>query len=429
MAGSRINIVLVLKEGGDFSFSDVLLLSRHINGKWVSLPRPKIYCLWDKASQEYDFGNVTIIPLPKNIPGTWSRIHLYGPEMEKYKPFLYVDLDTAIIRSLEQLIVTITNPNEFITLEDFWQRGQLATGLVWFPANCNKTKVVYNSFTTDSMKGSRMDNFLRKVVVPDRLWQELTNSIYDFKPKSGNLLRVLPPEANIVCFHGKPRIPMVAGGSITIPWVKDYVEQEFAPYRPKVTVIIPYKEDRGWLKDAIESVPPTVQLIVSQGEGNWPENFNKVLNQATGDYIKFLHEDDMLTENCIEDSVNAIEEQGVDFIHGNAIEIWADNSRPPYEYIPKIQIPTIGSLKKQNTIHCPTLMYRREIFDQLKGFDETLNNQEEYEFNLRCLQAGFKIGYCNSFLAYYRRHPKQKVRNITKEEIKKEKELVNNLYK
>lgn len=429
MAGSRINIMLVLKEGGDFSFQDVLLISRHINGKWMTSPCPHVYCLWDKVSKEYDFGNITLLPLPKNIPGTWSRIHLYSPEMEKYRPFLYIDLDTAIIKSVENLILTITNPRDFITLEDFWQKGQLATGLVWFPANCDKLKNVYSSFTPESVKGSRMDAFLRKTIVPDMFWQQLTNTIYDFKPRLGNLLSVLPSEANVVCFHGKPRIPTVANGSITIAWVKEYFRQEFPVHKPKVTVIIPYKEDRGWLKEAVASVPDGVQLILSQGEGNWPANFNKALPQATGDYIKFLHEDDMLTENSIEDSVNAIEEQGVDFIHGNAYELFMNAGRAPFKYIPKVEIPTVGSLKKHNTIHCPTLMYKKEIFEQLKGFDETLNNQEEYEFNLRCLQAGFKIGYCNSFLAWYRRHPKQKVRNISKEEIKQEKELVNKRYK
>jgi GT2 family glycosyltransferase len=53
-------------------------------------------------------------------------------------------------------------------------------------------------------------------------------------------------------------------------------------------------------------------------------------------------------------------------------------------------------------------MYRREIFEQIGGFDEVLTNSEEYEFNLRCLYNGFKIGYCDSNLAYYRRHNSQK---------------------
>ena len=39
---------------------------------------------------------------------------------------------------------------------------------------------------------------------------------------------------------------------------------------------------------------------------------------------------------------------------------------------------------------------------------------EEYEFNIRCLQMGMKIGYCNSTLAFYRRHPDQLIKKTSK---------------
>jgi len=74
-------------------------------------------------------------------------------------------------------------------------------------------------------------------------------------------------------------------------------------------------------------------------------------------------------------------------------------------------------------------MYRREVFEKIGGFNETLNTQEEYEFNLRCLKAGFKIGYCDSVLAIYRRHPTQKVRVVSLAEKKEEKQRVNDMYK
>ena len=95
---------------------------------------------------------------------------------------------------------------------------------------------------------------------------------------------------------------------------------------------------------------------------------------------------------------------------------------------PRIRQPTVQDLMKKNSIHSPTTMYRREIFEKLGGFDETLNNQEEYEFNLRCLKAGFKIGYCNSTLAFYRRHPEQKIRTVPISEKRNEKQLVNAKY-
>lgn len=194
----------------------------------------------------------------------------------------------------------------------------------------------------------------------------------------------------------------------------------------RVTVIIPYKEDRGWLNEAIASVPKEVQLILSQGEGNWPQNFNKALNEAKGEYIKYLHEDDMLTPNCIVDSLKCFEESGVDFIHGNAFTLLSNKQLK--RWISPIPKPSLNNLLIKNTIHSATLMYHRRIFDKLGGFNEgeKYHSFEEFEFNLRCLATGFKIGYCDKFLAFYRRHERQAIKNTlgTKRRINRE-ELVN----
>jgi len=61
--------------------------------------------------------------------------------------------------------------------------------------------------------------------------------------------------------------------------------------------------------------------------------------------------------------------------------------------------------------------------------DETLNTAEEFEFNLRCLKSGLKIGYCETPLAFYRRHPQQKVRVVSKEAKDKEREQVRTMYR
>jgi hypothetical protein len=405
---------MVLKRGKDFTFADVELLTRHILAKWKG-EKPHIVCLWDGGY--FDLGNIELVPLNNDYQGTWSRMMLYSPEMEKYRPFLYIDLDTAVIESLENIFDLVKDESQFIPLEDFYQKGQLATGLAWIPANSEKIAHVWNSFK--GVEGKRMDVFLRRVIKPDTFWQNLTDSIVDFKPKGAILLLKILQGTNLVCFHGKPRIR-----EAEIPWVKDYVA--FKP-KKRVSVIIPYKVDRGWLKDAINSVPKDCQLLVSQGEGNWPENFNKVLDQATGDYIRWLHEDDMLTPNCIEDSIRAIEEQGVDFIHGNALEIYEGSDRKVL-FQPRVQIPTVQDLLVKNPIHSATLMYKREVFEKLR-LDKTLNTAEEFEFNLRVLKNGFKIGYCATTLAFYRRHPQQKVRVVSMEEKNREREMVKDLYK
>jgi hypothetical protein len=215
-------VVVVLRSGKDFSMSDVDLIIQHINGKWKSEIRPKIVCVCDKFTQEYNLGNIKYVPLRNNYPGTWSRMQLYSPEMEKYRPFLYVDLDTAIIQSVENIFDLIKDESKFIALEDFYQKKQLATGLVWFPAKSQKIKDVWMMWNPKEIKGSRMDYFLRKYLVPDMYWQQLTNTIVDFKPKTKVLLNDLPVGCALVCFHGKPRIFQ----AVNIKWVNDYVNYQ-----------------------------------------------------------------------------------------------------------------------------------------------------------------------------------------------------------
>lgn len=417
----RETILLVLRSGGDFSMEDVQLIARHINGKWQSPVRPRIICMWDKASTHYDLQGFEVIPLQTTLPGTWSRMELYSPAMEQYRPFLYIDLDTAVINSLERLIDIIPDRKKFITLQDFWQVGQLATGLVWFPAESEKIKKVWQSFKAPT--GKRMDTYLRTVIQADLFWQNITNTIYDFKPRSRQLLDSIPHGANLICFHGKPRILQAIG----LDWVNHYVQQRVF-FNRLVTVIIPYKVDRGWLQDAIDSVPKGVQLLLGQGDGNWPANFNKVLPQAEGDYIRYLHEDDMLSPNCIEDSIRTFESTGADFIHGWAEEFYSYKS-DRILYKPKIEHPTLRDMLVKNYIHSATLMYRKEVFEKIGTFDETLWTAEEYEFSLRCLKNGLKLGYCPSVLAFYRRHPQQKVRVVPTVDKDRERTMVRNKYR
>lgn len=177
---------------------------------------------------------------------------------------------------------------------------------------------------------------------------------------------------------------------------------------PKVTIIIPFHHDRGWLDEAIKSVkqqnyPGEIELLLSESTNSVGYNINRGIEIATGKYIKYLCDDDKLTFNSIWDSVRAI--QGFDFIHGNAINKWS--GREEFQR-PRKAIPSLDNMLENNVIHGGTLMYSKELFDKVGLFDESLDCAEEYEFNMRCLQKGMRLGYCNSTLYIYRRHDEQK---------------------
>ncbi len=180
---------------------------------------------------------------------------------------------------------------------------------------------------------------------------------------------------------------------------------------PKVSIIIPYKENRGYLTQAIDSITHQtykgeIEIILSQSDNGVSYNLNRGIEKATGDYIKYLCDDDYLSQNSIELAINYFKEnRHIQFIHGNAINFYEDNKKELYK--PAIKNPTVKELLLMNHIHGGTLMYNKHIFNNFK-FNEDLTTGEEYDFNLNLLFNNYKIGYVNEVLYYYRRHNNQK---------------------
>tara|TARA_R110000822_G_scaffold26529_5_gene79818 strand:- start:6618 stop:7229 length:612 start_codon:yes stop_codon:yes gene_type:complete len=196
-----------------------------------------------------------------------------------------------------------------------------------------------------------------------------------------------------------------------------------------VSIIIPYKEDRGFLSEAIASVHAQtfdgeIELIMSQSDNGVSYNLNRGIEIATGDYIKYLCDDDTLTPNSIKDSLEAI--KGYDFIHGNAYNFFEGNESMNHTYRPPNELPTLEQMLVPFPIHGGSLMYQRDVFDKFGKFDESLTTGEEYEYNMRILSLGAKIGYCDNTLYNYRRHPNQKSlgRNANQSQRK---ELINQI--
>lgn len=221
------NIVLVLKSGGDFKFTDVYLLVTHINKYWSAPDRPNIYCYTDLVTEERKVVGLTIRPLPNpQWKGWWSKMNLFSPELKELRPFLYMDLDTAVIGTIDVFFPKKENQNNFITLEDFYRKGKLASGFMWIPNTAYMDKI-YKSWISNSLaimtkfarKGDQ--GFIETIVKANFFWQKIFAplAITTFKPNR-QWRREMPYNSTVVCFHGKPRIPEAAK---TVEWVENYV--------------------------------------------------------------------------------------------------------------------------------------------------------------------------------------------------------------
>lgn len=184
----------------------------------------------------------------------------------------------------------------------------------------------------------------------------------------------------------------------------------------KISIIIPYKTDRGYLSKAIQSAEAALayakvkgEIIQSQSDNGVSFNLNRGLLRAKGEFVTYLCDDDELPREAIKDTLDGM--RGYDFVHGNARCVYEDNftfNEPRIRgYKPKIKNPTLSQMLESNQIHGGTVTYRRDVIEG-DWFDEDLWTGEEYDFNLFLLSQGKQLGYINKDLYIYRHHSAQK---------------------
>jgi hypothetical protein len=217
------NVVLIYKKGGDFRISDVVLLATNL----AKRSDVHVYCFTDAIIQSYELIDLTLIPLPTAWDGWWSKLNLFSPELENLRPFLFMDLDTAVVGSIDSLVVEI-DQTKLITLEDFYRKGVLASGVMWIPKDSEKVKKVWENWIVNPkanisrFKGDMQ--FIGSIIAADEFFQNFTLKIGSFKPIAGKgWLKELPAEKSVICFHGQPRIPKAAE---TVEWVHKYMNDE-----------------------------------------------------------------------------------------------------------------------------------------------------------------------------------------------------------
>ena len=140
------------------------------------------------------------------------------------------------------------------------------------------------------------------------------------------------------------------------------------------------KTIKNWLEKY-----PEIQFITNEINLGNTKTFNKALKFAKGNYIIDLAADDVLLRDCVEQQIAAFlnsEIKNLAIVYGNA-EIISENNkhlRYYYEVNPEkkaLKKPATGdiysSILSQSSMICSvSSMVKREVLDELNGYDENL---------------------------------------------------------
>lgn len=217
-----INIVCV-KWGTLYSAEYVNKLYRGVERN-TTIPF-KFICFTEDTTG-IDTKNIECRQLP-NVPGVegwWLKMSLFGRDARLKGRVFFLDLDTVIVGNLDEMLRYEGN---FIVIQDFYSvrnnrnLTNYGSGLMAWEDNWNGMDM-WNLYLKESPERIKRENpkgdqqYLQKIAPGADFWQErYPNQVVSYKVHIRGQ-EVIPENARIVCFHGKPR-PIELNG---IDWME-----------------------------------------------------------------------------------------------------------------------------------------------------------------------------------------------------------------
>ncbi len=144
-----------------------------------------------------------------------------------------------------------------------------------------------------------------------------------------------------------------------------------------------------------------VKVIYNEKNLGLVNSLNKALLQCNGFYIARMDADDISCKIRLQEQIEFLEKGNYDLI-GSSIELIDENGN----HIKNMHFPSdtnalYHKLKRKNILAHPTWLGKKKLFFDLNGY-RNIPRCEDYDFILRAINNGSKIGCIDSILLKYR---------------------------
>jgi hypothetical protein len=197
-------VVCVLRSGAEYVPDHVRKLYEGVKKYWPTDQLLRFVALTDIPIHTT---GIEERPLCYGWNGWWSKMELFERLQDDLGDILYFDLDTIIVEIGEPLM----QPRPLTLLQDFYHPERLQSGMMYLPLEDRPQ--VSEAFLQDPQgimswvrgDGEFLDFLLRGKAA---VWQVTAGEFLVVSYKCHVRQRkgqTIPPDARVVCFHGRPR--------------------------------------------------------------------------------------------------------------------------------------------------------------------------------------------------------------------------------
>ncbi len=147
-------------------------------------------------------------------------------------------------------------------------------------------------------------------------------------------------------------------------------------------------------------------------EGKQGKQFalNHAVMSAAGNILVFTDDDVILPEDWLENILKVFSNEQVELAGGRTLVLWPGGQRPQWFRPSMLSVVAGVDHGDQRLFPAPAdffpagtnLIARRAIFNRIGLFSESCYRHEDYEFGIRALKKGVRIGYNPNLIVYTR---------------------------
>lgn len=220
--------------------------------------------------------------------------------------------------------------------------------------------------------------------------------------------------------------------SIVIPvyntkaeFIKECIESIVDIKYPHEIIVV---DDGSYEKDTLEFLEKIKEYknarLLRKVNGGLSSARNFGIKNATGKYILPLDSDDLLISKNLELALDKLlSDENIDIVYGDFQNFGDKNTYNKSGEFSRMKIAISGNYVSA------VILYKKEVWDSLGGYDITFNSIEDWDFSSRAAVFGYNFTYLAVPLFKYRRifNGKSLSQNDLSSYIENKKRVVNNV--
>lgn len=162
------------------------------------------------------------------------------------------------------------------------------------------------------------------------------------------------------------------------------------------------------LSDFLEKIAESdsrINVVTNEHNYGLVKSLNIAIGEARGEYIARMDADDVAIQDRFEKQMNFLEIHNLDFVFSNVQSIDESGSVHKEKVLPSQDLIDINKIKKimsfTDLAFHPTWFMKRNVMIELDGY-RLINSAEDYDFIIRAIRNGVRLGYQGEVLLKYR---------------------------